>query len=847
MDEIVCRVMDMRWKKSKKDQIADRNLRPFGLLFLLILFAMTGIFGSRMVLLKNADYMGNNLIQSHAHDEELNIGIYENMVRLGMSYIRDMTEEGMPQGQMEEWIADYFEKAKDNMAGNIADSYAVVDGRVIAANPWVGIENYDYADTPWYRQAMEAGGEVIFTNAYEDQVYSRQVVTIAAADPETGNAIAFDLYHENFQKIHEGVQILEGSSYYVCDAAGEVLYYRVSFDAPPETVVAYVRDLYRRIDSGEMDGRRPETKNLDGKRRSVYYYRTSSGWLCILTISFEALYENLYEVYLYYAVVSVVLLAIMAVVWIRERRLKKYIQGKNETVQMLGNSYYAIYRIDLESSTYEMIKGSADVEQMLPYSGPYEDLLKVLVGVINEEFRKEFAESFSLENIQKLTRKEIKNYGGDFLRIFGDVHKWVNVRLVQDPQHSPGKAALCFREMEEEKQRQLQNTRLLEEALKAADASEKSQREFFSSMSHDMRTPLNVIIGMARLGLQEDCSREKMKEYLQKISVSGSQLLTLINDILEMSRMEQGKIDLENSTFNLCDTLMACVSPFEMQAKGEGKAFKVEINVFSPVVCGDPLRLTQILNNLISNAVKFTESGDSITVSLHQVKQSRHGRYVFVVEDTGLGMSKEFLPRLFEPYERERRFGAQNVAGTGLGMPIVKNLVSQMGGEITVESQLGRGTRFNVMLPFSVSSQEAPAEKQETDYDGLEGKHILLAEDNPLNMEIVSEFLGMKGMEVSTADNGREALEKFAESKAFFFDAILMDMQMPVMDGCAAAEKIRALDRADAKTVPIIALTANAFPEDIARTAAAGMNVHLSKPIDPNLLWTTLQQMMSGG
>lgn len=847
MDEIVCRVMEMKGKKSRRDRTADRKLHPFGLLLLLILFALAGILGSRIVLLENADYMGNNLVQSYSLYGEQNIRIYENMIRTGISYICHMAQEGESPEEIEEWIIGYFDIAGENMENNIADAYAVVDGRVIAASPWEGIEAYDYADSSWYQQAIEAEGEVIFTNAYEDQVYRNQVVTIAAADPETGNAIAFDLFPENFERNYENLQSLEGSSYYVCDAAGGVLYYRASFEASPETVISYVKALYRKIDGGEREGSRSTITDLDGKKRRIYYYRTSNGWLCMMTISLEALYKNLYQLYFYYGAIVALLLAIFVFVWIRERSLKKYIQDKNETVQMLGNSYYAIYRIDLENSTYEMIKGSADVEQMLPYSGPYEELLRVLVGVINEGFRKEFAESFSLQNIQELTRKEIMDYGGDFLRIFGDVHKWVNVRLVQDPQYSPGKAALCFREMEEEKQRQLQNIQLLEEALKAADASKKSQKEFFSGMSHDMRTPLNVIIGMAQLGLREDCSQEKMKEYLQKISVSGNQLLTLINDILEMSRMEQGKIDLENSTFNLCDTLMTCVSPFELQAKSEGKIFKVETNVYSPVVCGDPLRLTQILNNLISNAVKFTERGDCITVSLKQVKRSRHGRYMFVVEDTGAGMSKEFLPRLFEPYERERRFGAQNVAGTGLGMPIVKNLISQMGGEITVESQLGKGTRFNVMLPFSVSAAEAPTEKQETDLDGLAGKRILLAEDNPLNMEIVSEFLEMKEMEVVTAENGRIALERFSASEAFFFDAVLMDMQMPEMDGCTAAGRIRALDRADAKTVPIIALTANAFPEDIARTAAAGMNVHLSKPIDPRLLWITLQQVMRGG
>lgn len=833
-------------KKKKKGRIIDRNPRPFGLLFLLVLFAMTGIFGSRRVLLKNADYMGQNLVQSYALDEKLNIGIYENMIEIGMAYIHDQAAEGKSREYIEEWIASYFEKIKVTMNGNIADSYAVVDGKVIAASPWEDIQNYDYNNVPWYRQAMEAKGKVIFTDAYEDLIYHRQVVTIAAADPDTGNAVAVDLYSENFQKNHQDLQLLEGSSYYVCDSAGKVLYQRASFDVPEEAVAVYVEELYRKIDSGEMeDGHRTIT-DLDGKKRGIYYYRAPNGWLCILTIPLEALYENLYDVYINYAVIAIVLFAIMAFVWIREKRLKKYIQDKNDTIQVLGNSYYAIYRINLEENTYEMIKGSEYVRQRLPYSGSYEDLLEVLVECINEETRKEFAESFSLKNILSLTEKRIVDFGGDFLRIFGDVHKWVNVRLVQDPQHSPGKAVLCFRETEEEKQRQLQNIRLLEEALMAADASEKSQKQFFSSMSHDMRTPLNVIIGMAELGLREDCTREKRMDYLRKISVSSRQLLTLINDILEMSRLEQGKIDLENSTFNLCDTLELCVSPFEIQAGNEGKHFKMETNVYSPVVCGDPLRLTQILNNLLSNAVKFTENGDSISVTLSQVKRGRHGRYLFVIEDTGLGMSKEFLPRLFEPYERERRFGTQNVAGTGLGMPIVKNLVSQMGGEITVDSELGRGTRFSVMLPFSVSSAENVPEKQETDFGKLEGRRILLAEDNPLNMEIVSEFLGMKGMEVSTAENGREALEKFSESEVFFFDAILMDMQMPEMDGCAATERIRALERADAGTVPIIALTANAFPEDIARTAAAGMNVHLSKPIEPNILWATLLQMICG-
>lgn len=832
-------------RKNRKNRFANRSQRPFWILLFMILIAVSGIYGSRMVLLKNANYIGQNLVQSYALDEELNIAIYENMVRIGMSYINDQSDDGESRKKMEEWITSYFEKTRESMLGNVADSYAVVDGKIIADKPWEGVETYDYASALWYRQAMAAKGEVIFTDAYKDSVYGNQVITIAAANPDTGNAVAFDLFPENFQKIHQDLQLLENSSYYVCDSAGEVLYHRASFDVSDETVVKYVKDLYTRIHSNEIGDSNSIIKDLDGKKRSMYYYRAPNGWLCILTIPLETLYQNLHEVYIFYAVIVIVLFAIMGLVWFRERRFRNFIEDKNDTIHILGNSYYAIYRIKLADSTYEMIKGSEYVRQRLPYSGPYEELLNVLVSCMDEETGKDFAKSFSLANIYSLTNKKTRDFGGDFLRLFGDEYRWVNVRLVQDTVHSPGEAVLCFREVEEEKRRQLQQIRLMEDALAAADASEKSQKHFFSSMSHDMRTPLNIIIGMAELGLRKDCSHEEIMDYLTKISGASKQLLTLINDILEMSRLEQGKIDLENSTFNLCDTLETCVSPFEIQAKGEGKRFEMQMDVSSPIVCGDSSRLTQILNNLISNAVKFTEAGDRITVTLSQVKKSRHGKYVFVIEDTGAGMSEEFLPRLFEPYEREKRFGAKNVVGTGLGMPIVKNLVSQMGGEITVNSTLGSGTRFIVTLPFSVSCSEAVPEKEAVDFGKLEGKRILLAEDNSLNMEIVTEILGMKGMEVSAAENGREALEKFSESDIFFFDAVLMDMQMPEMDGCEVTEKIRALERADAKEVPIIALTANAFPEDIARTAAAGMNAHLSKPIDADLLWTTLQQLIS--
>lgn len=841
----------MKWGKLGSYQnVEDRTgkRKPFWILLFLILLAVGGLLGGRMILRKNANYIGQNLVKSYALDEEHNIGQYENIVELAMSYINDLTDENASGRVTKEWVRDYFDKMVDIREDEVIDSYAIVNGKVIASKEWEGMESYDYPSKVWYQMAMKAKGKVIFTDAYVDTVYDRPVVTIAAANPDTGNAVAFDLYPESFQYNHQDMQIPKNSSYYICDPEGTVLYQNLLFGAPGQNVQEYVSGLFEKIVSGELGDSGSMATDLDGKQRGIYYYRTQNGWLCILTIPHATLYENLNDVYLWYILLFLIVIIFVILIMVRDSGLRRRIQRANETVQALGNLYYAVYSVDLRNRTYEIIKGSEYVSQRLPYRGSYKSLLEVFISCMDKETGEDFAKNFSLENISSLSEKEVSGFGGDFHRRFGDEYKWVNVALVQDALLIPGEVLMCFHIVEEEKQRHLQHVRLMEDALAKSDASEKSQKQFFSSMSHDMRTPLNAIIGMSDLAMRDGCEPAKIQNYLQKISLSSKQLLALINELLEMARRENGKLELDNSSFNVCDTLEECLSLFKVKAKEEGKELEVKIDVSSPVVCGDSLRLTQILNNLLSNAVKFTNSGDRISVSLRQIETRKMVRYLFVVEDTGIGISREFLPYLFEPYKREERFGSKKAARTGLGLSIVKNFVSQMGGEITVDSTVGKGSRFSVTLPFSVSTQKIEIEEkkeEDTDFHKLEGSHVLLAEDNPLNMEIVIELLKAQGVNIEAAENGREALEKFAESEPYFFDAVLMDMQMPEMDGCEATRAIRALERPDAQFIPIIALTANTFPEDIARTMGARMNAHLSKPVEPDLLFATLEQMIT--
>ncbi len=518
------------------------------------------------------------------------------------------------------------------------------------------------------------------------------------------------------------------------------------------------------------------------------------------------------------------------------------VERVNETVRVLGNSYYALYRVNFRKNTYESIKSSAHVQAHLPGSGCYDDLLRVISSVIEPDAREEYARNFSCESIRALVAQSVNDFGGEFRRLFGEEYRWVSVHVLFDRTIVPDEVVLCFREVEQEMNRQLQERTLLKDSLESAQRSEKAKQSFFSSMSHDMRTPVNAIIGMTELVARTLDDRKRAAGYLEKIRFSARQLKSLIDDVLNMSRMEQGKFALNNREIDLGQCLTECLSPYHVQAEMEGKTLRVDMAVENAWVISDPLRLAQLMNNLLSNAFKFTTRGDTVTVSVSQVEKGDVIKYKIVVSDTGTGISREFLPHLFEPYTRETRFSARHVAGTGLGMPITKNLVEQMNGEIRVESTLGEGSTFTIILPFTAAKPEQHVEEgdAEPDMELLRGVRVLIAEDNMVNMELAAEMLSMNGLEVTQAWNGREAVETFAASAPFFFHAVLMDMQMPEMDGCEAAQRIRAMDRPDAKSVPIIAVTANAFAEDIASTTAAGMDAHIAKPIDFRYLFKIL-------
>jgi len=388
----------------------------------------------------------------------------------------------------------------------------------------------------------------------------------------------------------------------------------------------------------------------------------------------------------------------------------------------------------------------------------------------------------------------------------------------------------------------------------------KGQSEFLSNMSHEIRTPLNGLIGLNHLitiHIDEDDpeQREQIRDWLRKSNSTANYLLSLVNDILDMSKLQSGKADIVNEPLLVKTIIDAIWSMQRDNVEGRGIHFIVKEDIKYPCVVGDAVRIKQILMNIVGNAAKFTPEGGSITFSVRQEKLGDYGmvRTIYRCEDTGVGMSKEFAEKIFDAFSQERNKNSNSVKGTGLGMAISKLLVQAMGGTITVESELGKGSIFTVVLPaqtadgirLSLEQTNEMMAMKDTVMNSERPMKILLAEDNELNAEILIEILETEGFEVVHAPNGQISVDIFAKSQINEFDIILMDMQMPVLNGCAAAQEIRRLKRPDAKTVTIFACTANTFQEDRDRALKSGMNDFLAKPIDVKILVQKLSAIVA--
>ena len=413
----------------------------------------------------------------------------------------------------------------------------------------------------------------------------------------------------------------------------------------------------------------------------------------------------------------------------------------------------------------------------------------------------------------------------------------------------------AMKEMEESNKKLKKAKDITTEALQTAENANKAKTDFLSNMSHDIRTPMNAIIGMTSLIRHDAGNKAKVIEYADKIDISSQHLLGIINDVLDMSKIEAGKTVFKYTDFSILDFITELNTIFHSQIDEKNQTLTIiKENIRHEWVNGDQVHLMQIFSNLVSNAVKYTQEGGKIQFLVEEceTKSSVYAKYRFLVSDNGMGMSADFKDTIFDAFTRAESSMTNKIQGTGLGMAITKNLVEAMGGTIDVESELSQGSCFEVLIDLRIAedrfvSSAEQVEKDEPAGNVLKGMRFLCAEDNELNAEILMELLKIEGAECTICENGKRVLEAFEQSVPGDYDMILMDVQMPVMNGYEATKAIRRSSHELAKTIPIIAMTANAFSEDIQHSLAAGMNAHVSKPVEMKVLEKTIRSIKSGG
>lgn len=407
--------------------------------------------------------------------------------------------------------------------------------------------------------------------------------------------------------------------------------------------------------------------------------------------------------------------------------------------------------------------------------------------------------------------------------------------------------ATIFNQLRSKKYREKQYAAELKKSAEQAKKASEAKTRFLFNMSHDIRTPMNAIIGFSDLLGKNLDNEEKVREYLKKIKSSGNFLMTIINQVLEMARIESGTAILKTEAANLSELFYSVNTVLESDIQMKGIHCSIDTNVQHKYAFCDKTKLQEIYLNIVSNAVKYTPDGHAIHVTINETAlDNKKALYVFVCEDTGIGMDPEYLPHIFDEFSREHTTTENKVSGTGLGLSIVKSFVELMNGEIHVESELGKGTKFTVNIPLEISSEEDVYKKEQPEQPITivknSGKRILLAEDNELNAEIAMELLKEEGFLIDWVKDGQECFDKLEESDEGYYDLILMDIQMPILNGYNTAAKIRQMENQKKAATPIVAMTANSFDEDIERTKKAGMNGFIAKPLDSEKMFTILKQ-----
>ncbi|MBS5062655.1 MAG: response regulator [Hungatella hathewayi] len=554
-----------------------------------------------------------------------------------------------------------------------------------------------------------------------------------------------------------------------------------------------------------------------------------------------------------------------------EEAEREKLQERMMLVGAISNIYPIIISLNLTQDTCKFIYTGEGLLVNLKETSSYRELYESFIPSVHADNLEEFERRFQPDNLRRNLCRERSEVFLESRHLLKDgEYHWTSVQIiyVENPYSEDSLAILMARLIDEQRHEEEQQRQMLQSALDNANAANQAKSRFLSNMSHDIRTPMNAIIGMTAIASGHLDDRNRVGECLKNINLSSQHLLSLINDVLDMSKIESGKMTLREEAFHLEQLISDVVDLMRPEAEQGEIDMQAHMDVREELVIGDALRLRQVCINILSNAVKYTPAGGTVRVEVTQEPGGGRGyqNYRFCCRDNGVGMSAEFLEKLFQPFERVQDSTNSRITGTGLGMAITKNMVDLMNGDIHVESAPGKGSTFVVTIPLRCVSDEVSAEDGGGGYSGaigaavamsgtnreiavedFTGRRILLAEDNEMNRVIMRTLLEEKGIAVEEACDGVEAVRMVSESEPGYYDLVFMDIQMPKMDGYEAAKAIRGLDRSDAAVLPVIAMTANAFDEDVRSALRAGMNAHFAKPIDVEELRQLLQAYLGEG
>jgi signal transduction histidine kinase/DNA-binding response OmpR family regulator len=830
---------------------------------LMVIFIIVMVIGSlvmRRQLLENARDMNRLLLNNYSITEEKTMETYRTLLTLGARFIDEKEQEGASLEEIKSGLYPYLDGFYDLYDGDTIKSYAIINGRLISNDESLEAYDdgsYDYTQTEWYQGALEADGEIYSTNAYPDYFSGQMTVTLSKKVTNSGDVLVFDLFFDHYHGEESTLDLPENAAYYLCDAEGTVMYHETKVYDSYEEIQEFTDRVINTVGESASQGFLESYTDAKGEKRSAYTCRLENGWILILTIPENNALGTMRNIYLVITVTFLFGILFISIFIMHDYRREKNNQKLREERKSLAHAkeiyqktisstmlaYREVYFLDLDRNTFQSVYPETENPKA---EEAYQETLELFFEkeVLSSDNPEELKKFLSLENIRaELMDKECMEIrcrcrGADEVKESG----MITIAVADRENGRPVSVTLAIRSIENMIRQEEAQRELLELAAQQAEAANHAKSDFLSNMSHDIRTPMNAILGMTAIAAMHIDDKEKVLDSLNKITLSGRHLLGIINSVLDMSKIESGKTSLNEEEFNLSTSIEGLLALFRSQMTEKDLELKVNIaKIKHEDVIGDDQRLQQIFVNIMGNAVKFTPEGGKISMYIREKESNVSGRgcYEFVFEDTGIGMEKEFVDKIFEPFTRATDSRTTKIEGTGLGMSIAVNIAHMMGGDIKVESEPGKGSKFTVMVYLKINYET------EEDLQKLVNLPVLVVDDEEDACESACEILNSLDMKAEYVLSGSDAVEKIKDvhenHERDDFSVVILDWKMPDKDGLETAKEIRKLM---GNEIPIIILSAYDWTDIEQEAVQAGINAFIEKPLFKSRLTHVLKEVL---